>query len=294
MTIDTFFNETELALFSRQANFTFGEYYLSGDGTILAKDNQSGQIFIGKDLLKSNLHPMDTLVSVDLEEDHIIKISFKDSPAAHIIAKKTDAEAIVAELRSCMESNETCEPADSVDPDEEEQKQTPEETIPFQSNKEMNEFYSRLVNTGRSKAIAYLVEETGMGVNEACEYVDSMKEREETEESVTDPDFNRDGSITRKGILEVLQNLHPGDMIHVEYKPLIGKLRIYDAKYLELRVEVIQSRYFSLDVNGEDYRSLMNNLTDELFDWMHIKVLNPISHSESGCKLTRVKMLKIL
>lgn len=38
MTINSFFNETELAIFYRQTGFSFNDFYKSADGTILAVD----------------------------------------------------------------------------------------------------------------------------------------------------------------------------------------------------------------------------------------------------------------
>jgi len=80
LNINQLFNETELTIFHRQANFTFGNIYQSLDKhTILSIDKISSQLFSGSDLTKRNLHPFNSISSVELEGINIVHISFKES-----------------------------------------------------------------------------------------------------------------------------------------------------------------------------------------------------------------------
>lgn len=72
MVINTLFNETELAMFQRQTGFTFGEFFKTADGVLFAVDSQSGQVFIGRDLLKANVHELESVSSFSQEEDGVV------------------------------------------------------------------------------------------------------------------------------------------------------------------------------------------------------------------------------
>lgn len=290
MKIDSIFNETELAIFHGQTGFSFSEIYKYSDGTIFAVDRQSRQIFAGEDLRRNNVHPFDSLTFVGMEGGKI-HLTFKDSSSFSIVVDEVNADEIMAELQDIVGTDTACpedatlEPADS-----------PKE--PQLSAEEWNETYSRLVNTGRSTARAYLMSELGMSSEEAGDYLDKLEGKETLEktleEAVPDPDYKRDGSMTKKAILKTVRKLRPGDMVHLEYKPLIGKLRVYDTQYLNLVIDVSESRYFSLRVSNVDYQSLMDDAADELFDHMGIYILSKANRTEISCYLKRIKMLRII
>lgn len=282
------FNETELTIFYRQTGFTFSKFYRSADGSVYALDRQSARIFIGKDLLRSNVHELDTIVSATLEEGQGIDITFNDSSTVRYNASNDDAETIIAELHECIETE------DRKELPEDELPEPQEETLQGLDNDDLNETYSKLANTGRSKAIAYLVTERGMNVNDACAYVDNLEKQEDLVKSVPDPFYYPDGTMTRTGILKVVKELKPGDSIHLEYEPLLGKARIFDTKFVKLSVDVGYSRYFSLYSSADDYASLMEGLSDGLFEYMHLFFFREDKGFEDDCRLERITILKKL
>lgn len=236
MNITSIFNETELAMFQRQTGFTFGEFFRTADGILFAVDSQSGQVFVGRDLLRANVHELECISSVSQEEDGVV-VAFKSASAVKINASREDAVAFIAQLGDITgeaDSECICEEAQaSIGKSA--------ESAEVLRSEELAEFYSRLANTGRSQAIGYLVSETGMSVEDACKYVDEIAGQgsiEEPEpEADTDPDYRRDGTMTKKTILDTVKKLRPGDRIHLEFKPLIGSLRVYDTEYRKLRVD---------------------------------------------------------
>lgn len=280
------FNETELAIFYRQTGFTFSKFYRSADGSVCALDRQSAQMFIGNDLMRSNVHSLDTIVSATLEEGQGISITFNDSSSVRFNAANDDAEAIIAELQGCIETEDRKELPEDKLPEPQ------EECLQGLGNDDLNETYSRLANTGRSKAIAYLVTERGMNVNDACAYVDNLEKQEDMVQSVPDPFYYPDGTMTRKGILETVKGLKPGDSIHLEYEPLLGKARIFDTTFIKLSVDVGNSRYFSLYSSADDYASLMEGVCDELFEYIHLFFFNENKRCEDDCRLKRITLLK--
>lgn len=236
MEINLLFNETELTMFQRQTGFTFGDFFKTADGVLFAVDSQSGQLFIGRDLLKVNVHKFGNVSSVRQETGGIV-LEFKGSSPVRINVGLEDAGQLVALLEDIIEESTP----DNIieEPEADVQHADMDENSVILSNEEQAEFYSRLVNTGRSQAIGYLVSETGMNVEDACRYVDKREEAGNAEEPSPelDPDYYRDGTMTKKAVLETVKRLKPGDRIHLEFKPLIGKLRVYDAEYLKLRVD---------------------------------------------------------
>lgn len=286
MTVDSIFNETELSIFNRQTGFTFGDCIISSDGTILAVDRKSGQIFVGNELFRSNVHPLASLTSAGMENGQL-NLKFDDSSSAGIDVDEGQAEAVMDVLRECAGAGPA--PADDNDGQAADQK----EELPL-SGEELNETYSRLLNTGRNSAIGYLVAETGMSVKEACEYLDGVEGEKEKDEAIPDPDYHRDGTMTRKAILKTVKDLKPGDRIHLEFFPLIGKTRVYDTEYRRLTVDSGNSRYFHLYVSGDDFPTLMEEAADELFDYMEIHFFSEVKRSEISCRLKRVSMLKII
>ena len=286
MPINTLFNETELAIFHRQTRFTFSDYHQFADGTIYAVDRKSCQIFIGNDLLRSNVHALDSIVSVNLEDNRIIHLSFKDLSSARINANEEEAVAIVSELES-YSGNDTAVPS----PEDEET--VSEEEIPrFLSNKDLSETYSRLVNTGRSTAIGYLVEEAGISVEEAGEYVKKIDSQEDMVESVPEPYERRDGTMTNTAILEIVKTLEPGDTVHIKYKPFTGKTRFFDAEYRRINVDICAQRYFSENASADNYSSLAEEIMHDFYDYLYLIVFNEESCSETSLRLSRIKMLR--
>lgn len=294
MNITSIFNETELAMFQRQTGFNFGEFFRTADGDLFAVDSQSGQVFVGRDLLKANVHSLGNILSVRQEADGIV-LAFKNTSPVKINASDEDAAAFIAQLgdiTSGADPEVLSEEAQDPDSNQAESANGPSEVI---RSEELAEFYSRLANTGRSQAIGYLVSETGMSVEDACKYVDeiAMQKSIEESESDSDSDYYMDGTMTKKAILETVKKLKPGDRIHLEFKPLIGKLRVYDTEYRKLRVDTRGSRYFSLTCSGSDFRSLMDSAAEDLFDYIDLYFFCEENCSEISCHLKRVTLLKI-
>ena len=296
MAINTLFNETELAMFQRQTGFTFGEFFKTADGVLFAVDSQSGQVFVGRDLLKANVHELESISSVSQEEDGVV-VAFKSASTVKINASREDAVTFIAQLGGISDVADhgcLCEEAQTP---RGEQSEPVEESSDVLRSEELAEFYSRLENTGRSQAIGYLVSETGMSVEDACRYVDEIAgpgSIEEPEpEADTDPDYRRDGTMTKKAILDTVKKLRPGDRIHLEFKPLIGSLRVYDTEYRKLRVDTWGSGYFPLTFSADDYTSLMDSAAEDLFDYIDLYFFCEENSSEISCHLKRVTILKI-
>lgn len=290
MTIDSIFNETELAIFQRKTGFNFNDCYKSSDGIIFALDHQTRQIFVGNDLIRSNVFSLDSLASVSLENGQV-RLRFNDSSSVLYDADEETAEAIMAELGDFQGAATNCPEADDSQDD------GPTEEQPL-TGEELNETYSRLANRGRDTALIYLVEETGMSVKEANEYLDEL-EKEGIGEPVTysennDRECHKDGTMTRTAIFETVRKLKPGDRIHIEFKPLIGKLRVYDVEYIKLKIDILSARYFSLNVSGPNFDSLMEDVAGELYDYIEICFFSEEKLSEFSLNLDRVTMLKII
>ena len=303
MTINSLFNETELAIFYRQTGFTFSDFYKSADGAILAVDYLSRQVFVGENLFRSNVHPLDSLSSASLEDGQIC-LKFKDSSSVAITVDGEAADALISELRGLVRNDEQPVPVNEQPTiPVEEQPQSEEEPLPCEeesplTGKELNETYSRLINSGRKAAFDYLVGKTGMTSKEADEYLDELGEKEENEnieEIMTpDPDYHRDGTMTPYGIFRVVKKLKPGDRIHLEFKPLIGKLRVYDAEYRKLAIDLLTARNFSLQGSDDDFDSLMDDVAWDIFEYMDLYFLCEDIQTEISCHLKRVTVLQII
>lgn len=290
MTINELFNETDLYIFCRQNNFTFNDFFNADDGAVIAVDKESGQVFIGKDLVRRNVHPLSSVISTAIgDDDGTLVLSFDDQSGVTVKVGKDHAGRIVSLLGSAA--------VDGPSSNHETVCATPEDT-PALADKDFEETYSRLINTGRNKAIGYLVSDAGMSVEEACKYVDDLAKQEciidEEDNGSRVPDFNDDGTMTRDGLLSVLKTLKEGDMIHLEYKPLIGKLRVFDAEFIKLRVDVDTTRYFSMCVSGPDYDTLMEDLAIDLFDYFEVCFFHPEKYTDYSCHLKRVTLLRKL
>lgn len=286
MTIDSIFNETELAIFQRQTGFTFGECYKSSDGTIFSVDRHSSQFFVGSELFRNNVHALDSLASACLENGQV-HLKYKDSSSAVISFDEEAAGAVMAGLGDFPEPDAVPEDAGDGQPVDDNGEQ------PLTAD-ELSETYARLANTGRSRALGYLVAEVGMSVKEAGKYLDELEKNEGTDEVFPESDFYRDGSMTKKAILKTVKELKPGDRIHLEYKPLIGKLRVYDTEYLKLVIDLANSRYFSLYASNVDYNSLMDDAAEDLFGSMEIYIFCEETCSEISCRLKQVRVLQII
>ena len=236
--IESIFNETELALFQRQTGFTFRKYYKTADDVLFAVDDQSGQIFIGNDLLRTNVHGFSSISTVCRNEG-CLTLTFKNSPTKIIHASREDAEAFVAELGSIVQA---------VSPED-----INEETRPQPEGQE---------------TIA---------------------------ESLPEPEYHRDGTMTGRAIFETVKRLKRGDRIHLEFKPLIGKLRVYDAEYRKIKIDSTSGvgNYFALNEQAKDFQTLMNDVAEDLFDYMDLYFHCDENDSEISCHLKRVTMLKI-
>lgn len=300
MSVNTFFNETELAIFCRQTNFTFGDCRRSADGVIFAVDCNSGQVFIGDDLLKSNVHRINSIEDVSLLPDHTVRVSFKGSSSVEFDAGGEDAEAIAGELQALAgltvaqdESGpqiSSSAPEDGADEIQEEE-ELPEYESLCVGNCDLTEVYSRLANTGRTSAVDYLVCEVGMSMNEADELVDSMVGKDELVESVPEPECYADGTMRKQAVLDVVRSLKPGDRIHLEYKPLLGKLRVYEAEYVKINID-IWTRNFQLSGAADDFDTLMDDVASDIFDYLNLVILCKEYDSDIECKLKRVTVLK--
>lgn len=296
MSIESIFNETELAIFHRQTNFTFSVCYQSEDGTILAVDYASAQIFIGKDLMRSCLRDLKALESVSLDDGQTITLTFKEAPDVCVRLAEEDAEEVVSELQCLLEP---VEGEEMPDPDEEESDEEDPMEDPLQSlgNKILTETYSRLMNTGRSRALSYLVESVGMEAKDACRYLDELEVKEDYVESVREPEYNIDGSMTMKHLLATVKELKAGDRVHVEFKPRIGRQRACDAEFRNIVIDTnsdLLNPFVSLLVKGEDFNSLVENTLDDLYDYMGITVLNEENGVEFSCFLRQVTLLRKL
>lgn len=317
MTINNLFNETDLYIFCRQNNFAFNEFHLSADGTVLAVDKESGKLFVGRELTRNKVHDLSSILSADLEDGGTVVVSFKDLSAVCFVPDKEDAAGIVSELKEAVRGTvmdadgeekeagvETADGGEVNEYDEEKENgECGEDVVDGDYQVDLAETYSRLINTGRSQAIGYLVSETGMSVEDACRYVDELDPRETDADEAGDeaedggasyyqvPDYNNDGTMTREGVLRVVKSLRHGDGIHLEYEPLLGRVRVFDTNFVRLRVDMNMSRYFSMSASGDDYESLKEDIAADLFEYIEIVFLHPDNLSETSCHLKRVTML---
>lgn len=294
--INTIFNETELAIFHRQTGFTFSECFRSTDETICALDPESAQIFIGKDLLTRNVHSFGSIVSVDMKDKGCACISFTDSDNAMFAVKDEDGAAILSALKECIHSD-NIDDGELGENEEYGKEDVPEEymddngyddavnEVQYENDRLLVEVYSRLLNTGRINAINYLVSEIGMSAEDAAEYVNSLDGQDKVDNSqdILKKTQTADAHIPndKDSVLAIVKELKPGDKIHVEYKPLLGKPKVYDADFVKLEIKIF-SRYFSLYKSADTFASFMDEIAFDLFDNIKIHFFcldNCIEHS---------------
>lgn len=85
---------------------------------------------------------------------------------------------------------------------------------------------------------------------------------------------------------------NPGDTVHIEYKPFIGKTRFFDAEYRRINVDICAQRYLSENVSADNYSSLAEEIMQDFYDYLYLIVFNEESCSETSLRLSRIKMLK--
>jgi len=278
MPITKYFNETELAIFYRQTQFTFDEYYRSPYGFICAIDHNSGQIFVGDDLLRNYVHKLDSIASVEKEDGNVIKLTFSDNTSVKIPVEEESAEALYSEIFSCI---------------------IPVEFVAhksqgefFESDDKLTETVSRLDNSGTISAVDYLVTDTKMGVKEAYEYVGNLDKQKESK-AFPVPNYDIDGNMSKVAILSALKRVRPGDKVHIESKSLLGKLHVYDADFQNVEVRM-SSRNILLRELTPTYQTLMDTIAEELFNFMNIILRNPYTGEEITCRLKRVIKLVVI
>lgn len=298
MQISNYFNETELAIFCRQAGFAFNGSERCLNGIICAVDAVSGQLFIGKDLLRSNVRSLSSITDINVEESGNLHISFKDEADILLQGEKEEVEDIAAELLKFL-------PTESYEnPEDADESGMLKHDFITESDSNMAEVYSRLVNSGRDSAISYLVSDAGMNVKDACRYVDNLNAPENPDAFDDISDLRQDntigGPMSEDSILSVIKELVPGDMIHIEYKPLIGKIRVFDAEYRKIKVDLWESKYYTLNVSAESFSSLTEKVIDELYDYLYLCYDTTGGYYPSDCptegsvRIKRVKVLKRL
>lgn len=90
------FNETELEIFRGQTHFSFGKWFYTSDGEICAIDRQSAQIFIGKDLCRSNVRSLSSIQSATLEEDGSVCLTLQNSKQVRVLSGGDDASEMIS------------------------------------------------------------------------------------------------------------------------------------------------------------------------------------------------------
>jgi len=303
--ISAIYNETELAIFYRQAHFTFGDYHQTADGTVCALDKSSGQLFVGQDLRKNCVHPVESILSVTVDEDGGLCVTFVDSQTICVSLERAASETLAAELKECLPDEDTVSGGGETTGDEnpdsgDDGTDRDEDTVPLEEeqiqkeDKVLTETLSILGNSGRSKAIGYLMSKVGLSADEASRYVNELKEQNESvcEECrrVIMPVFEETGKLSQSSILAIVKELKPGDIVHIEYKPLIGKLRVLDAEYCSMYLN-LNMRYSSIIASADDFNALKEDIITDLLDFLNINVINPENGSTSSYELRNLRVL---
>lgn len=291
--ISAIYNETELAIFYRQAHFTFGEYHQTADGTVCALDKSSGQLFVGQDLRKNCVHPVESILSVTVDEDGGLCVTFADSQTVCVRLERAASETLAAELKECLPDENPDSGDDGTDRDE--------DTVPLEEeqareeNKVLTETLSILLNSGRLDAAGYLVSKVGMSVDAASRYVEKLTKQYESGneecQRVEMPVFEETGKMPRSSIYATVKELKPGDIVHIEYKPLIGKLRVLDAEYHSMFIDQ-NSRYAFITAYANDYNTLKEDIITDLLENLNIIVINPENGKNVYFQLHNLKVLR--
>ena len=93
-------------------------------------------------------------------------------------------------------------------------------------------------------------------------------------------------------VLDVVRTLKPGDRIYLEYKPLIGKVRLLEAEFLRVGVESYSQKYLTINEYACDYQSLVKDVMRDLYEYMYLGVYCEESASETDIRLERVRVIK--
>lgn len=251
------FNETELAIFKLQAEFELGGYYESQDGTICAIDEENHKIFIGQDLLRVNVHNLDSLQSVSLADGGIMEICLGE-PKKTLCLKfhPEDAEALFEKLNAFVPTGKAQVP-----------------------HKE--EAASQTENPATRVADA-----TPHVAEESQNYYEARQSMDELHNILFPKDLP-------SGILDVARTLKFGDRIHVEYKQIFGRTRGRFAVFSQFFCRW-SSRSMSIFAKGGDFEELKENLLKELSDKISINFACDGDVSETNCKLSRITALRKL
>ena len=306
MKIDSLFNETELTIFFRQTGFTFSDCYRTSDGTIFAVDRQSNQVFVGNDLFRNNVHPLDSLESVDVENGQI-HLSFKNSSSAVVIADGGEAGSVLDVLRDFVKVDQASTASNDGHSgdllegypvgrplDELKQSLDSEEQVLDEMKQPVDRegwFLGEMEQLqGEEDRFGDEMEQT----SDEMEQEEDNSETEKEDESDYNLVYGPEGIMSRGAILRVIKKLKPGDRIHLEYKPVLGKLRVYDTEYVRLEIDLNSSRYFTLFASGADYVSLMDRAVVELFDHIDLYFFCPENKTDISCHLRRIRKLEII
>lgn len=266
------FNETELAIFKLQAGFELGKYYESLDGTACAVDEVNHKLFVGQDLLRVNVHDLDSLQSVGLDEGCTVNICL-GKPQKTFCLKFTpeDAGALFEELNAFIPTEKA--PAPHVEEAAPQIKKpascVTDTTIP--SEPRVHEEPVRPDNP---------IEEMVRNINEARQSIGEL--------------HNILFSVEIPGeVFETARTLKYGDRIHVEYKQMFGQVRGRFAVFSQFCCRS-NSRSMSVFAKGGDYEEFKENLVRELIDRISINFVCDGDVSESNCKLSRITALRKL
>ena len=301
--INNIFNETELDIFFRQTGFNFGNIFLSEDGTICAVDIESGLLFIGKDLLTRNVHDIGSVSSVDME-DGAVCLKFKDSATVQFTPDDGDAGMLFSTLQDCVtvvtHGEDTIESGMEEAPEDTDEDEGDTQEIPYSATDDriLVEVYSRLINTGRREAISFLISDAGMKAEDAEKYIESIEDKDDTSIPEAELPSRQENAVhgwmSDDRILDTLKGLRPGDKIHIEYKALLGKIKTFEGEFSKMDINIIMSRYFSLQRSAGSYESLVDEIALGLSDKIKIHFFCKENLSKHSCSLTSIKTLKKL
>lgn len=278
------FNETELAIFKLQAGFELGKYYESLDGTACAVDEVNHKLFVGQDLLRVNVHDLDSLQSVGLDEGCTVNICL-GKPQKTFCLKFTpeDAGALFEELNAFIPTEKAPAPhvEEAAPQTEKPASRIEDATIPAEKTETVS---SRMDTEPRVHEEPVRpdnpIEEMVRNINEARQSIGEL--------------HNILFSVEIPGeVFETARTLKYGDRIHVEYKQMFGQVRGRFAVFSQFCCRS-NSRSMSVFAKGGDYEEFKENLVRELIDRISINFVCDGDVSETNCKLSRITALRKL
>lgn len=278
------FNETELAIFKLQAGFDLGKFYESLDGTICAVDEANHKLFIGQDLLRVNVHNLDLLQSVSMDEECTVDICL-GKPQKPFCLKFTpeDAAALFEELSAFIPTGEI--PA----PHTEEAAPQTEEPAPSTAGATISSENTETASTPADTK-PHVPEEPVRPDNPIEEVVRNFNEARQSIGELHNILF----SVEIPGeVFETARTLKYGDRIHIEYKQMFGQVRGRFAVFSQFCCRS-NSRSMSVFAKGGDYEEFKENLVRELIDRISINFVCDGDVSEINCKLSRITALRKL